>query len=177
MQKDTKFLMSTLPESLEKTEDGKILATLKNNETGATYTETYDVVISATGRDPDVSQIGLENLKGVTFNHKKIIRNENYEISEGKNVFVIGDIASDGLELTPVAIREGQILAERLFSKEKLVRKINYNIVPTTIFTPLEYSCCGLSEEKAIEKYGENRVVVFDQSFKPLEWTLSLIHI
>jgi pyruvate/2-oxoglutarate dehydrogenase complex dihydrolipoamide dehydrogenase (E3) component len=36
----------------------------------------------------------------------------------------------------------------------------DYDNVPTTVFTPLEYGCCGLSEEKAVEKFGEENIEV-----------------
>lgn len=44
--------------------------------------------------------------------------------------------------------------------------------VPTTVFTPLEYSCCGYSEETAKEKFGEENLDVFHTSLSPLEWTV-----
>merc|ERR1712123_530628 len=49
----------------------------------------------------------------------------------------------------------------------------DYVNVCTTVFTPLEYGCCGYSEEEANEKYGEEDIEVFHQSFWPLEWTVS----
>ena len=52
------------------------------------------------------------------------------------------------------------------------VENMDYNTVATTVFTPLEYSACGLSEEKAIEKYGEDYIEVYHRKFWPLEWTL-----
>jgi pyruvate/2-oxoglutarate dehydrogenase complex dihydrolipoamide dehydrogenase (E3) component len=36
--------------------------------------------------------------------------------------------------------------------------KLDYKLVPTTVFTPNEYSCCGLSEAQAIEKYGKDKI-------------------
>lgn len=49
----------------------------------------------------------------------------------------------------------------------------NYDNVPTTVFTPLEYGCCGLSEEAAIEKFGEESTEVYHTNFWPLEWTVA----
>lgn len=40
------------------------------------------------------------------------------------------------------------------------------------MFTPLEYGACGYSEEKAIEKFGEDNIEVFHARFTPLEWTV-----
>jgi thioredoxin reductase (NADPH) len=47
---------------------------------------------------------------------------------------------------------------------------MDYTYVPTTIFTPLEYSCCGYSEERAIELFGEESIEVYHSFFAPLEW-------
>ena len=49
--------------------------------------------------------------------------------------------------------------------------KMDYNLGPTTVFTPLEYGCIGMSEELAIETYGEGTVEVYQGYFKPPEWT------
>ena len=49
----------------------------------------------------------------------------------------------------------------------------DYINVPTTVFTPLEYGACGLSEEAAIEKYTEDDVEVYHSNFWPLEFTVA----
>jgi thioredoxin reductase (NADPH) len=56
------------------------------------------------------------------------------------------------VELTPTAIMAGRLLAARLFNNGK--RTMNYKYVPTTVFTPIEYGCCGYSEEDARAKFG-----------------------
>nr|XP_014348831.1 PREDICTED: thioredoxin reductase 1, cytoplasmic [Latimeria chalumnae] len=60
-----------------------------------------------------------------------------------------------------------------VLQKEHLNLRCDYENVPTTIFTPLEYGTCGLSEERAIEKYGERDIEVYHSHFFPLEWTLT----
>ena len=47
---------------------------------------------------------------------------------------------------------------------------MDYKLVATTVFTPLEYSACGLSEEDSIKEYGEEDIEVYHGNFKPLEW-------
>lgn len=47
---------------------------------------------------------------------------------------------------------------------------MDYKLVPTTVFTPLEYGCIGLSEEDAIKEYGEENLKIYASTFKPLEW-------
>lgn len=66
------------------------------------------------------------------------------------------------LELTPVAIKQGQLLARRLFGKSNV--KMDYYAVPTTVFTPLEYGSIGYSEEEAFEKFGYKNIEVFSYS-------------
>jgi thioredoxin reductase (NADPH) len=50
---------------------------------------------------------------------------------------------------------------------------MDYVNICTTVFTPIEYSCVGLSEDDAIEKYGKDGVEVYHREFLPLEWSLS----
>lgn len=104
-------------------------------------------------------------------------------------IYAIGDILEGKLELTPVAIQAGRLLAQRLYGGSTVkvsfvlsptetvfsviifsllilfffllhLKQCDYEKVPTTVFTPLEYGCCGLSEEKAIEKFGEENIEV-----------------
>ncbi len=54
--------------------------------------------------------------------------------------------------MTPVAIKEGEYFVDGIV--DNIWRSIDYDLVPTTVFTPLEYSKCGLSEEDALKKFG-----------------------
>ena len=58
-----------------------------------------------------------------------------------------------------------------MYANSKLLT--DYVNVPTTVFTPLEYGCCGLSEEGAITKYGEENIEVYHSNFWPLEHTVA----
>lgn len=60
------------------------------------------------------------------------------------------------------------MLAERLFGGSSEV--MDYNLVATTVFTPIEYSACGLAEEDAMALWGEDKLEVYHSAFKPLEW-------
>ena len=62
------------------------------------------------------------------------------------------------------------MLARRIYGGSKAA--MDYDLVPTAVFSPLEYGCVGLSEEEAIAKYGEDSIEVYHQQFKPLELTL-----
>lgn len=70
-----------------------------------------------------------------------------------------------------MAIQAGIVLARRLFGGSK--EPMDYVNVCTTVFTPIEYSCVGLSEDDAIAKYGSDGIEVYHREFLPLEWSLS----
>jgi thioredoxin reductase (NADPH) len=55
------------------------------------------------------------------------------------------------------------LLSRRLFSGA--TEKMDYVNVPTAVFTPIEYGCCGLAEVDAIAKYGEENISVFHTTF------------
>lgn len=50
---------------------------------------------------------------------------------------------------------------------------MDYKDVATTVFTPLEYSCIGLSEEQATKKFGSHNLKIFENVFKPVTWNIS----
>ncbi len=60
--------------------------------------------------------------------------------------------------MTPVAIRAGRLLSRRLFGGSK--EDMDYQAVPTTVFTPVEYGSCGYSEEMAKQTFGEENIEV-----------------
>jgi len=68
-----------------------------------------------------------------------------------------------------VAIQSGAMLSRRMAGISDLA--MDYDKIPTTVFTPIEYGCCGLSEEDATERHGAN-LEVFHTNFTPLEWSL-----
>eukprot|EP00948_MAST-09A_sp_MAST-9A-sp1_P004037 g4037.t1 len=135
--------------------------------------EEFDTVISAIGRYADTDKIGLPEL-GVQCDGKsqKIICN-NVDQTNVKNVYAIGDCVSGMLELTPVAIMAGRKLARRLFKSNAGADFVDYWNIPTAVFTPLEYGSVGLSEEDAIDLYGEDDIEIYHSEIKPLEYELN----
>ncbi|NXU15421.1 TRXR3 reductase, partial [Pardalotus punctatus] len=127
-------------------------------------------VLIAIGRDACTRNLGLQTI-GVEINEKngKVPVNDE-EQTNVPYVYAIGDILDGKLELTPVAIQAGRLLAQRLYGGSS--RKCDYINVPTTVFTPLEYGSCGFPEEKAIEEYGKQNLEVYHSLFWPLEWTV-----
>nr|VZI41485.1 unnamed protein product [Spirometra erinaceieuropaei] len=106
---------------------------------------------------------------GHIFSSRYIVTDEE-ERTNIPNIYAVGDINSRGLKLTPVAIQAGKNLARRLYAADDVLTE--YDNVPTTVFTPLEYGSIGLSEENAIEKYTAEKIQVYHSHFQPLEWTV-----
>lgn len=170
-----KFVRGAVPmkiECIEQGKPGRYMVTAKTND-GKEVTEEYNTIMLATGRDPCTKGIGLENV-GVKLHDKSgfVIVDEG-ERTNVSNVYAIGDIGEGRPELTPVAIKAGRLLALRLFKAGGQAANVDYTNIATTVFTPLEYGCIGLSEEAAIEKFGEKNIEVYHSHFMPLEWTVA----
>ncbi|XP_004449156.1 thioredoxin reductase 3 [Dasypus novemcinctus] len=168
------FLRKFVPvmiQQLEKGSPGKLKVVAKSTEGSETIEGVYNTVLLAIGRDSCTRKIGLEKI-GVKINEKsgKIPVND-VEQTNVPHVYAIGDILEGKPELTPVAIQAGKLLARRLFGGR--LEKCDYINVPTVVFTPLEYGCCGLPEEKAMEIYKKENLDVYHTFFWPLEWTVA----
>ncbi|KAH8314991.1 hypothetical protein KR074_012490 [Drosophila pseudoananassae] len=160
------FLRKTVPLSVEKQDDGKLLVKFKNVETGEEAEDTYDTVLWAIGRKGLVDDLNLQNA-GVTTQKDKIPV-DSQEATNVANIYAVGDIIYGKPELTPVAILAGRLLARRLYGGS--TQRMDYTDVATTVFTPLEYACVGLSEEDAVKQYGADEVEVFHGYYKPTEF-------
>ncbi len=178
-EKGTGFLEKSVPVSITKnSQNGRLVVTYKQVVEGgveATKTEEFDTVMFAVGRESVAAkQMGLEEI-GVHLDHStgKIVTNI-YEQSNLEHIYAIGDCIKDGLELTPVAIKAGSLLAKRLFGNS--TQLMDYQFVPTTVFTPMEYGAIGFSEEKALQVYGTENIEVYHLHFVPLEQALPHIH-
>uniref|UniRef100_A0A3Q2Y0K6 thioredoxin-disulfide reductase (NADPH) n=1 Tax=Hippocampus comes TaxID=109280 RepID=A0A3Q2Y0K6_HIPCM len=166
-----KFIRKYVPiEELEAGTPGRLKVTAKSTENDDVIEGEYNTVLIAVGRDACTDKIGLDKI-GVKVNPKngKIPVNDE-EQTNVAHVYAIGDILEGKWELTPVAIQAGKLLARRLYGGSTV--KCDYVNVPTTVFTPLEYGSCGLSEERATELYGQDNLEVYHSLFWPLEFTV-----
>ncbi|KAM7346437.1 thioredoxin reductase 1 isoform 3-T3 [Cochliomyia hominivorax] len=160
------FLHKTIPKSVEKTPEGRLLVKYINTETQEEGSGVYDTVLWAIGRKGLVDDLNLA-AAGVEIKNDKVVVNEA-EQTNVPNIYAIGDILHGRPELTPVAIHAGRLLARRLFGKSKQI--MDYTDVATTVFSPLEYGCVGMAEEDAIKKFGEDNIEVFHGFYKPTEF-------
>lgn len=126
------------------------------------------LVLYATGRTPNLQDMGLENVD-VKLNSKgQVMVNEHYETSVN-SIYALGDVTG-GMQLTPVALAEGMFLANHLFNSFK-PEPIDYSNIATAVFCQPNIATVGLSEAQAREKYSD--ISVFVSSFKALKHTLS----
>ena len=167
-----KFVRECVPTALEKADPEGSRVTVKAKYLdGSEYSDEFDTVIFAIGRDAETAKLGLDKvLVKLNPSNGKVITDE-HEQSSAEHVYAIGDMLDGRPELTPVAIQAGKLLARRLCGQSDVLT--NYDNVPTTVFTPLEYGCCGLAEEAAKEKFGEDKIEVYHSNFWPLEWTVA----
>ncbi|WP_257812451.1 glutathione-disulfide reductase [Aggregatibacter actinomycetemcomitans] len=125
-----------------------------------------DCLVWTIGRDPATDKIGLENI-GVETNDRGFIKVDKYQNTNVPGIYAVGDIIDGGIELTPVAVAAGRRLSERLFNN-KPNEYLDYNLVPTVVFSHPPIGTVGLTEPQAIEQYGVENVKVYKSSFTPM---------
>merc|ERR1711871_1032685 len=111
---------------------GKLTVTYSDGKSGE-----YDTVVFAVGRYIDTAGLGLDTI-GVKYNPKTGKIPAFNEQTNVPNIYAIGDVLDGRPELTPVAIQAGRLLANRLSGISN--QMMNYRLVPTTVFTPLEWT-------------------------------------
>uniref|UniRef100_A0A8C5L5L3 thioredoxin-disulfide reductase (NADPH) n=1 Tax=Jaculus jaculus TaxID=51337 RepID=A0A8C5L5L3_JACJA len=167
----TQFLKGCIPSCVKKLPTGQLQVTWKDCASGKEDKGTFDTVLWAIGRVPETRSLNLEKA-GVNTNpeNQKILVDAR-DTTSIPHIYAIGDVAEGRPELTPTAVMAGKLLAQRLYGKSSAL--MDYNNVPTTVFTPLEYGCVGLSEEEATARHGQDNVEVYHAYYKPLEFTVS----
>lgn len=126
-----------------------------------------DTVMYATGRAPQTIGLGLEKL-GVKLKwNGAMVVNGNYQ-SSVPSIYGIGDV-THRLNLTPVAIAEAMVFAHNLYGGKNSY--LDYENIPTCIFSQPSIAAVGLTEEQARERCGE--ISVYRSVFRPLKHTLS----
>jgi glutathione reductase (NADPH) len=128
---------------------------------------TVDSILYATGRVPHVTGMGIETL-GISQNqHGAIKVNDDYQTNIA-SIYALGDVTAR-IQLTPVALGEAMKLVDHLFGDNQ--RAMNYEFIPTAVFTHPNIGTVGYGEAEARAKFGD--ITVFKTDFKPLKHTLS----
>jgi glutathione reductase (NADPH) len=127
-----------------------------------------DLVLAATGRSPLVEGLNLQKAGVKTDKNGKITVNKQYQSSQ-PHIYAVGDVCNSH-NLTPVALAEGHVLVDRLYSN-LAKREVNYEYIPTAVFSSPPVSTVGVSEEQA-EQAGI-KIEVYKSIFTPLKHTIS----
>ena len=143
-----------------KNTDDSLTISFDNGET-----ITVDCLIWAIGRAANTSGFGLEKT-GVKLTEKGTIYSDEFENTSVPRIYALGDVTGK-LDLTPVAVKAGRQLSERLFNN-KADAKLDYTDVATVVFSHPVIGSVGLTEEKAVAKYGAENIKVYKSSFTPM---------
>ena len=143
-----------------KNADDSLTISFDNGET-----ITVDCLIWAIGRAANTSGFGLEKT-GVKLTEKGAIYSDEFENTSVPGIYALGDVTGK-LDLTPVAVKAGRQLSERLFNN-KADAKLDYTDVATVVFSHPVIGSVGLTEEKAVAKYGAENIKVYKSSFTPM---------
>lgn len=152
-----------VPASIEK-EGETYTVHFKNGES-----LTGDYVFFAGGRAPNVDNIGLENTD-VELSPKGVVVVDKFQNTTVEGIYAVGDIIGK-IDLTPVAIAAGRRLSERLFNGQTDLF-LDYDLVPTVVFTHPPIATIGLTEKEALEKHGVEQVKVYTSEFTPMYFAL-----
>lgn len=141
-------------DKIEKREDGALDVYMDGKDRPV----VADVVLAATGRRPKVDGLGLENA-GVDTNDKGAIKVDDYSQTSVESIYAVGDV-TDRVQLTPVAIREGQAFADTVFGDNP--RTVDYDMIPSAVFSQPPIASVGLTEGEARGQYGNIKVYSSD---------------
>ncbi len=163
MQKGIAFRFNAPFRRIEKSEDGSLLAHLADKDDPI----ACDAILFAIGRRPNVEGLGLE-AAGVELNERGAIRVDATSRTTRESIYAVGDV-TDRIQLTPVAIREGQAFADSVFGGNPYT--VDYNCVPSAVFSHPPMAGVGLTEGQARNKYGQ--VKVYSSDFRPMKNVLA----
>ena len=148
---------------IEETEDGCLKVSMTNHDD-----LIVDCVLFATGRVPNTEGLGL-NKAGVKLGERGEIVVDRFSKTNVDHIYAVGDV-TDRVQLTPVAIREGQAFADTVFGKGDPVA-VDHSCIPAAVFSHPPLAGVGLTEGEARNKYGSVRV--YQSDFRPMKNVLA----
>lgn len=133
-------------------------------------TLTAEKVLFAGGRLPNTDRLGLKNTD-VALDDKGFVKVDKFQNTTATGIYAVGDVIGK-IDLTPVAIAAGRRLSERLFNG-KTDSFLDYDLVPTVIFTHPPIATIGITEEEALKRYGKDQLKVYRSRFTPMYFALN----
>ena len=159
------FATNAVPKSLARNAAGLLELTVEDGR----VLGQFDALIWAIGRKPITTDLGLE-LLGVKVDWLGHVVTDEYQQSSLEHLYALGDVTPRA-GLTPVAIAAGRRLADRLFGGQA-GRKVDYENIPTVVFSHPPIGTVGLSEADARARHGD-AVKVFTSTFMPMYHVLT----
>ncbi|MBS0287111.1 MAG: glutathione-disulfide reductase [Proteobacteria bacterium] len=149
-----------VPKRLDKMPDNSLSITFENDQilTG------FDCVIFAVGRHPNSEQLNLISA-GLVPEKNGTIGVDAFQNTRVSGIYAIGDVTGRK-ELTPVAIKAGRLLAARLFGNQPQ-SKLNYDNIPSVVFSHPPIGTVGLTEQEAKDRYGDD-LRIYQTQFTPM---------
>ena len=160
--KGIKFMFNSQFEKIERLESGALRVRSTGNEP-----MEFDAVLYATGRLPNTEALGLETA-GVELNDNGAIIVDEFSATTADNIYAVGDV-TDRVQLTPVAIREGQAFADTVFGGNPT--KVSYDCIPSAVFSHPPIAAVGMTEAEARQQVGS--VKVYESDFRPMKHVLA----
>lgn len=150
------ILTETDVAALRRSAEGVVVTDGKGSE------ETYERVLYATGRAPSSKGLGLEDV-GVRLKKSGAIEVDEWSQTSVPSIYAVGDV-TDRINLTPVAIREGQAFSETVFHGRPT--KADHELVASAVFTQPEMAGIGMTEQEGRERGG---VEIYSTTFRPMK--------
>lgn len=147
-------------EKLLHRDDGKLDIICRNGH----ELKGFDELVWAIGRAPNTADLELQRA-GVALDEKGFINTDPYQNTNVPGIYALGDVTGRA-PLTPVAIAAGRRLADRLFNHQP-ERKLDYENIPTVVFSHPPIGTVGLTEQEARKRYGSG-IKVYSTRFNPM---------
>lgn len=160
--KGIRFMFNCVLEKITRHDDGTL--TLQPQDGEPLH---CNVVMFATGRVPNTDGLGLESA-GVELDKAGAVRVDEHSRSTCESIYAVGDV-TNRVQLTPVAIREGQAFADTVFGNKPT--KVDYNSIPSAVFSHPPLAGVGLTESQARNCLGS--IKVYTSDFRPMKNVLA----
>ena len=162
MTKGIDFRFDAKFERIEKLDSGKLRVSMSGHDD-----MEVDCVLFATGRVPNTDGLGLESA-GVTLGDHGAVLVDEYSKTNVGSIYAVGDV-TNRVQLTPVAIREGQAFADTVFGGKPTI--VDHSCVPSAVFSHPPIAAVGLTESEARNAFGT--VKVYTADFRPMKNVLA----
>lgn len=160
--KGIQFLFNSPMQRIERRADGVLEVRLAGG-----VTVECEALMCAIGRVPNTDRLGLDNA-GVELDANGAVRVDEYSRSTCPSIYAVGDV-TNRVQLTPVAIREGQAFADTVFGNTP--SKVDYNCIPSAVFSHPPLAGVGFTEAQARAQLGS--VKIYTSDFRPMKNVLA----